>query len=58
MLALKIHQSQKKNLRRTLRKELAIKIGANVAIAERLRHPKKVSSVRIKKKFWKKAMAP
>ena len=61
MLALKIHQSQKKNLRRTLRKELAIKISADVAIAEGLRHTKKVSAVRIKKKFWKntlKAMAP
>ena len=61
MLASKIHQSQGRNLQRTLRKELPIKIGADMVIAEQWRHRKKLSAMSIKKKFWKnilKLMGP
>ena len=46
MLASKIHKNQKRNLQRILCKELAVKTGADVAIAEQWKSPK-VSSVRI-----------
>ena len=49
--SIEIHLNQRRNLRTILRKELTIKIGGDVVIAEQWRHPKKVSAARIKKKF-------